>query len=161
MSADGTLAPPGQASNAVTYNPAVAPTGARLAVTLTSSSGYTRARLDASGLLPDRGYAVHLHTTPCGPTGEAAGPHFQHDIDPAATPQQPSSNPAYANPDNEIWLDVQTDANGAATSTTQVPFVFTDRVPGSVVVHENPVTETVPGRAGKAGARLACLSLTR
>lgn len=158
-SADGVLAPPGQASNAFTYDPAVAPIGARLAVTLTQVDKLTAATLDVSGLLPNRGYAVHLHTMPCGPTGAAAGPHFQHQVDPAATGQQPSTNPEYANPANEIWLDVHTDANGTGKSMTQVPFVFTDRAPASVVVHENPVTETVPGQAGMAGARVACLTL--
>ena len=156
---NGVLAAPGQSSNAVTYNPALAPDGARLAVTITQADGVTTATFDASGLLPDRGYAVHLHTKACGSTGEAAGPHFQHLVDPAATPQQPSSNPDYANPTNEIWLDLHTDAYGAGSSTTQVPFVFTDRAPASVVVHEKPVTETVPGQAGKAGARVACLTL--
>jgi Cu-Zn family superoxide dismutase len=158
-SGDGVLAAPGQSSNAVTYNPALAPDGARLAVTITQADGLTTATFDASGLLPDRGYAVHMHAKACGATGEAAGPHFQHRMDPAATSQQPSSNPDYANPTNEIWLDLHTDAHGAGNSITRVPFVFTDRVPASVVVHEKPVTETVPGQAGKAGARVACLTL--
>ncbi|HEX2297133.1 MAG TPA: superoxide dismutase family protein [Pseudonocardiaceae bacterium] len=161
LTANGTLAAPGQGSNAVTYDPALAPPGAELTVTLTPSDGTTTGEFDVSGLLPNRGYAVHLHTDPCGATGDAAGPHFQHEIDPTATPEEPSHDPQYANPDNEVWLDVRTDADGSGTSTTEVPFVFTDRVPASLVVHEAAHTATAPGEAGQAGDRLACLTLPR
>ena len=137
----------------------LAPVGAKLTVTLTPSDGATTGKLEVSGLLPNRGYAVHLHSKPCGSTGEAAGPHFQHHVDPAATPDKPSTDPAFANPNNEVWLDVQTDANGSGTSTIRVPFVFTDRVPAAVVVHEAMKTETQPGQAGKAGDRIACVTL--
>lgn len=159
LSGNGTLAEPGQRSNAVTYDPALAPAGATLAVTLTPSGGATTAKLEVSGFLPNRGYAVHLHAKPCGSTGDAAGPHFQHQVDPAATPDKPSADPKYANPDNEVWLDMRTDAAGAGTSTAQVPFVFTDRAPASVVVHEAMKTATGPGQAGKAGGRVACFTL--
>ncbi len=161
LSGHGTLAAPGQRSNALTYKPDLAPVGAEVTVTLTSTDGATTAKFAASGLLPDRGYAVHLHNKACGPTGDAAGPHFQHDVDPAATPDQPSTDPRYANPRNEIWLDVRTDATGAGTSTTEVPFVFTDRMPASVVVHEAMTTGTEPGKAGKAGDRVACFTLPK
>ena len=161
LSGEGTLAAPGQGATAVTYDPALAPPGAKMTVTLTPSGGMTTGKLEVSGLLPNRGYAVHLHAKPCGPTGDAAGPHFQHKVDPAATPEEPSSNPEYANPDNEVWLDVRTDAEGSGTSTAEVPFVFTKRVPASVVVHENTETATAPGKAGTAGDRVACFTLPR
>lgn len=161
LTAAGTLAPVGEASNAITYDPELAPPGGQMSVTLIPTDGSTRATLDISGFLPDRGYAVHLHTNECGPTGAAAGPHFQHRVDPAATPEEPSSDPEYANPDNEVWLDVRTDGLGAGTSTTEVPFVFTDRVPGSVVMHEAALTATGPGEAGQAGDRVACLALPK
>ncbi|MGH3824586.1 MAG: hypothetical protein ACRDRA_17400 [Pseudonocardiaceae bacterium] len=127
---------------------------------MTSSANSTAAELVISGLLPNRGYAVHAHTNACGATGAAAGPHYQNQIDPAATPQAPSTNADYANPRNEIWLDVRTDATGSGTSHTTVPFIFTDRTPGSIVVHDAMVTATHPGHAGQAGARLACLTLS-
>ncbi|MFN2494940.1 MAG: superoxide dismutase family protein [Pseudonocardiaceae bacterium] len=161
LSGSGTLTTPGQTSNAFTYNPALAPVGARIAITLTPSGGSTTATFEASGLLPNRGYAVHLHTNPCGLTGEAAGPHFQRNVDPAATPEKPSTNPEYANPTNEFWLDVRTGATGSGTSQTTVPFLLTDRVPASVVVHEGMTTATEPGKAGTAGGRLACLTLPK
>jgi Cu-Zn family superoxide dismutase len=157
----GTLTTPGPTSKAITYNPQLAPVGAAVTAVLTSSSdGTTTAELTVSGLLPNRSYAVHVHTKECGATGEAAGPHYQNQMDPAATPQAPSTNPEYANPRNEIWLDVRTDAAGAGTSRTTVPFAFTNRVPGSIVIHEAMQTSTGPGQAGQAGARIACLTLS-
>jgi Cu-Zn family superoxide dismutase len=157
---EGALTEPSQSSTAETYNTALAPVGARLSATMTPSGQSTNAELTVFGLLPNRGYAVHAHTNACGPNPESAGPHYQNRIDPAATPQAPSTNPEYANPRNEIWLDVRTDALGGGTSRTTVPFVFTGRGPGSIVVHEAMETATGPGEAGKAGARIACLTLS-
>ena len=71
---------------------------------------------------PSRGYAAHAHVNPCGPTGDAAGPHFQNRPDPAAAPGKPSTDPAYANPQNEIWLDLRTDGDGDGESRAEVPF---------------------------------------
>lgn len=157
----GTLTTPNPTSKAITYNPGLAPVGAAVtAALIPSSDGSTRGELTVSGLLPNRGYAAHAHTKACGATGEDAGPHFQNHVDPAATPQAPSTNPEYANPRNEIWLDVRTDAAGAGTSRTTVPFVFTDRTPGSIVIHEAMQTSTGPGQAGQAGARIACITLS-
>jgi superoxide dismutase, Cu-Zn family len=156
--AEGVLAPPEQASNAFTYNPALAPQGARVAVDV-AGSWPTQIRLEVAGLLPGRGYAAHAHVNACGPTGDAAGPHFQKEVDPAAGPGKPSTDPAYANPQNEIWLDLHTDGAGDAESTATVPFTFTDRAPASVVIHEAEVTGTEPGKAGTAGARLACINV--
>ncbi|MBV8994096.1 MAG: hypothetical protein JO287_10450 [Pseudonocardiales bacterium] len=50
---------------------------------------------------------------------------------------------------------MRTDASGSGTSHTTVPFVFTDRGPGSIVV--NDAQQTSPG---KNGAPVACLTLT-
>ena len=155
----GALVPATRSSTADTYNPALAPAGARLSATFTPSGDATTAELTVSGMLPNRGYAVHAHTNVCGDTGAAAGPHYQNRIDPAATPQRPSSNPEFANPRNEVWLDLRTDTTGSGTARTTVPFVFTDRGPGSIVVHEAMETATAPGKAGTAGTRIACLTL--
>lgn len=161
LSASGALAKPNSTAKIVTYNPALAPVGASITANLTPDDHSTVATLMVTGLLPNRGYAVHAHTKACGATGEAAGPHYQDRIDPAATPQAPSSNPEYANPRNEIWLDVHTNAEGSGTSRVTVPFTFTDRTPESIVVHEAMTTATGPGHAGQAGARVACLTLSR
>ena len=164
LAGSGTLTAPNSTTEAVTYNPALAPVNAAILTALMPSGyGYphTVATFVVAGLLPNRGYAVHAHTNACGATGQDAGPHYQNRIDPAATPQAPSINPEYANPRNEIWLDVRTNAAGSGTSRTTVPFTFTDRTPGSIVVHEAMSTATAPGQAGQAGARIACLTLSR
>ncbi|HET9254818.1 MAG TPA: hypothetical protein VFO16_06400, partial [Pseudonocardiaceae bacterium] len=162
LSGNGALAPAGSPAAALTYNPDLAPVGAAMTGLLSSSpEGSTSAELIVSGLRPDRGYAAHVHTKACGAKPEDSGPHFQNHPDPAATPQSPSSDPRYANPSNEIWLDLRTDAAGAGTSRAVVPFALTDRIPGSIVLHEAMQTATGPGQAGKAGARVACLTLTR
>ena len=159
VSAEGVLAPADQAQDAITYDPALAPVGAGISVEAGESGGSTDVRLEVDGLLPNRGYAAHAHARPCGPTGAAAGPHFQNVVDPAATPEQPSTDPAFANPRNEIWLDVRTDGEGDGEASTEVPFVFGDRAPASVVIHEAEVTSTATGEAGSAGGRLACLNV--
>ena len=167
---DGTIEAPTSTQNvttasatttkAETYNPALVPVGAHLKAALTPSGESTNAEFIASGLLPNRGYAVHADVNSCGGVPDAEGPHYQNRIDPAATARAPSTNPEYANPNNEIWLDLRTDAAGSGTSRTTVPFVFTDRGPGSIVVYEAPQTATGPGQAGKAGAPVACLTLS-
>jgi len=157
--AEGDLAPPGRASNAFSYNTALAPEGAHVSVSVTGDTAKTRVRLVVEGLLPERGYAAHAHANPCGASGDAAGPHFQNRPDPAAAPGKPSTDPAYANPQNEVWLDLRTDGDGNGESTTEVPFVFGDRAPASVVIHEAETTGTEPGQAGAAGVRLACLTV--
>ncbi|MGH3767496.1 MAG: hypothetical protein ACRDTX_20490, partial [Pseudonocardiaceae bacterium] len=153
------LVAPTPSATADTYNPALAPVGAALTANLNPSGDTTVVELQVSGMVPNRGYAAHAHTNACGQNPAAAGPHYQNRVDPAATPQAPSSNPEYANPRNEVWLELRTDATGAGTARTTVPFVFADRGPGSIVLHEAEQTETGPGSAGKAGARVACLTL--
>ena len=158
--AEGTLAAADHGSGAVSYNPAVAPEGAHLSVTIDDADGSTVVALDVEGLLPDRGYAAHAHVKPCGATGADAGPHFQNTPDPAAGPGRPSTDPAYANPDNEVWLHLHTDADGAGHAEAEVPFAFTpNRSPRSIVVHEAESTATDAGHAGTAGGRAACLTL--
>ncbi|GAA1303771.1 hypothetical protein GCM10009634_63970 [Saccharothrix xinjiangensis] len=154
----GVLAEVSEADTAFTYDTTAAPPGAQLELEVFEGDGTTTVRLTASQLQPDRGYAAHAHTDPCGKTGADAGPHYQHEQDPGATPDQPSTDPAYANPQNEVWLDLATDGEGNGTAETTVPFDFGDRVPASVVLHEMPTTATEPGKAGTAGGRVACFT---
>ena len=69
----------------------------------------------------------------------------------------PSTDPKYANPENEVWLDFQTDAKGDATVASTVPFKFRAGEANAVVIHANH-TATEPGKAGTAGDRLACIT---
>lgn len=155
----GTLAAPGKADKAFTYDAKLAPAGAELAVEVSGSGDATTYALKVTGLLPDRGYAAHAHSKPCGKVGDDAGPHFQHKKDPAADKENPSVDAEYANPENEVWLDVTTDAEGAGKSEAEVPFSVDGAAPQSVMVHAKEKTPTEDGKAGKAGDRVACLSL--
>lgn len=143
---------PGQA---VTYDEALVPAGARGAVSSTSAGGNTTVMLAVRGLLPGRAYGAHAHAETCGASGVEAGPHFQHVVDPV----QPSVDPGYANAENEIWLDLTMDATGAGSARTTVPWAFgADRRARSVVLHALP-TATGAGEAGTAGDRVACISV--
>ncbi|MGH3617150.1 MAG: superoxide dismutase [Pseudonocardiaceae bacterium] len=161
LSGSGTFTPPDPASKAITYNPSLAPPDAAVLASVTPSGYYPRtvATLVVAGLLPNRSYAAAAHTNACGTTGQDAGPYYQNRIDPAASPQAASTNPRYANPRNEIWQDIRTDAAGQGTSQTTVPFGFTDRRPGSIELHEATATPTAPGQAGATGAPIACVTL--
>jgi Cu-Zn family superoxide dismutase len=104
----------------ITYSAAV-PEGATARVqTVETGSGRTITTLHVSGLAPNTEHGAHAHTKPCGETGGAAGPHFQDDVDPVS----PSTNPAYANPENEIWLDLTTNAAGQGRAKNTVDWQF-------------------------------------
>ena len=140
---------------AVTYDEDLVPAGARVAVQARSGDGTTTVMLAVRNLEPGRWYGAHVHAEPCGERPEDSGPHFQHSVDPV----QPSVDPTYANPQNEIWLDLSTDETGAGSTETTVAWQFpSDRRAGSVVVHAM-ATSTEPGKAGTAGARAACISV--
>jgi Cu-Zn family superoxide dismutase len=140
---------------AVTYDQELVHVGARAAVQSRSGEGSTTVRLAVRGLAPRRAYGAHVHTHPCGARPENAGPHFQYMPDPV----QPSVDPRFANPQNEIWLDLTTDETGAGSAETTVAWEFpADRRAGSVVLHAMP-TASEPGKAGTAGARAACITV--
>ena len=140
----------------VRYDTVLVPEGAFARVkALYDGAGRTHVQLQVWGLAPETDYGAHAHTNPCGTTGAAAGPHFQHVQDPVT----PSTDPAYANPENEVWLDLTTNAAGHGVATTVVPWQFSPtRRAQSVILHEEH-TYTGPQDSGVAGARLACLSV--
>jgi superoxide dismutase, Cu-Zn family len=149
-----TFAPYAPGARGITYDTAAVPAGSGATVFAVARHGGTTVVLRVRGLLPGHEYGAHVHRNPCGATGDAAGPHVQHVPDPV----QPSVDPSYANPRNEIWLDLTTDADGNAMSTATVAWRFGDRPAGSVVLHAEH-THTEPGHAGTAGARLACVTV--
>jgi Cu-Zn family superoxide dismutase len=137
------------------YDPVLAPAGAEATVVAwPTPGGGTAVLLRTTGLLPNRQYGAHAHTKPCGPNPADSGPHYQNVQDPVS----PSTDPAYANPENEIWLDFTTTKNGSGLAVAQVDWRFTDRHAGSLVVHAEH-THTDPGHSGTAGARLACIAV--
>ncbi|MFG2907129.1 superoxide dismutase [Kitasatospora sp. NPDC048286] len=137
---------------APTYDTTKVPAGAKATVQVVAAGGSTLVRMEVSGLLPSTVYGSHAHVNACGANGDAAGGHFEHTPDPKGA----STDPQFANPTNEIWLDFQTDAQGHAVVWSKQPWDFSDgRAPKSVILHAMK-TETAAGSAGKAGSRLAC-----
>ncbi|MEU1789065.1 superoxide dismutase family protein [Streptomyces sparsogenes] len=99
-------------------------------------------------------FGVHVHTKPCGTMPDDSGPHYQNTKD----PKQPSVNPKYANPRNEVWLDLTTNGQGEGYAKTHVDWRFRDSEARSVVIHEH-ATATGKGHAGMAGTRVACVKV--
>jgi Cu-Zn family superoxide dismutase len=158
QTSEGTFKAWREGAKAVTYDTAAVPAGARARVTVVRTEDGVRVSLLTTGLKPGRAYGAHLHTSECGRDPAAAGPHYQQRLDPAARPGKPSVDPAYANPANEVWLDFVANANGVGrVRATQAWNFHESRPPWSLVLHAEH-THTEPGKAGTAGARLACLT---
>ena len=155
--AEGTFQPSG--GPAVAYDPGLVPAGATARLTSFAVAGGLAIRLSVAGLVPRHMYGAHLHTGPCTATPDEAGPHYQHEPDPRASASAPSVDPSFANPRNEVWLDLTADRDGRATVTTvhEGPFAAASP-PRSLVLHAEP-TRTAAGAAGSAGARVACLTV--
>jgi superoxide dismutase, Cu-Zn family len=129
------------------------PAGATARVHSASTpSGRSVVTLTVTGMLPGKTYGAHAHVSPCGMTGADAGPHWQRVAGPATSPE-------FANPRNEIWLDVTTDAAGDGTAKATLDFAFSGaHRPRSVIIHAQP-TATGPTDSGVAGPRLGCLTV--
>lgn len=139
------------AAEVVRYDAAFPSTATARVHLVETPSGRMVVTLSVTGLAPGRTYGAHAHVNGCGLTGAAAGPHWQA-VDGPSTPQ-------FANPDNEIWLDVTTDETGAGTSQASRPVPFSpDDRPRSVIIHALP-TATTPTGSGTAGTRLACVTV--
>ena len=123
-----------------------------------NGAGATVVTLHVRGFKPNREYGAHAHNNACDPVDPmAAGGHFQK----VPFPQGSSAtDPMYANPTNEIWLDLTTDEKGNGVAQTKVPWQFSDeRSAGSVMIHAEHTHTGSHGPAGTAGARLACLTV--
>ncbi|WP_326690617.1 superoxide dismutase family protein [Streptomyces sp. NBC_01795] len=139
---------------AVTYNLRKVPAGADIRAVRRATRHATSVGIVVRGLPAHRTYGAHVHTKPCGARPDDSGPHYQHVKDPV----QPSTDPRYANPRNEVWLDFTTNAKGIGTATSRHRWNFRAGEARSIVLHET-ATHTEPGHAGQAGARLACLTV--
>ncbi|GGK28184.1 hypothetical protein GCM10010124_21020 [Pilimelia terevasa] len=139
----------GGSGGAYRYDATLVPDGALVHLGSASlSTGVTKTTLTVHGLLPHRTYGAHLHALACGPEPASSGGHYQ---------QEPGTDPHAANPRNEVWLDVTTDANGTAVTAAENPWTYR-AAPGSVVVHADPTSHD-HSNPGVAGARVACLTL--
>jgi Cu/Zn superoxide dismutase len=103
--------------------------------------GRTILRVTAEGLAPGGNYAVHVHYGACT---DYLG-HFQYE------------HPGPATRDNEVWLDLDANADGRASDQVQVaPFDLEQSL--SLVIHQHSNPDTGPG-AGPPGPRIACGNL--
>ncbi|RKS06217.1 Cu-Zn family superoxide dismutase [Nocardiopsis sp. Huas11] len=147
-----------EGAGAVTYDETAVPVGATADVQVRVEAEETGVQFTGTGLEGDRDFGAHVHTQPCGEDPSDAGPHYQDEPDPAATEDEPSADPAYANPENEVWLDFTTDADGNAVATATVDWTFREGEARSLVLHDHH-TSTEHGEAGTAGDRLACVTV--
>lgn len=144
----------GQTPGAYSYNASFVPSGSKARVqAVYTASGKSIVTLHVWGLVPNREYGSHVHKFACGSDPLAAGGHFQYVPGGA-------SDPAFANAQNEIWLDFVTDDEGNASAQAVVDWQFpSDRRGGAVVIHDHHTAEGTPGTAGTAGPRYACLTV--
>ncbi|MDI3389686.1 superoxide dismutase family protein [Streptomyces sp. B-S-A8] len=146
--AEADFAPPNAfvPSDAKTYDMELVPAGAHIQVVQVAEDPGNAVTLTVDGLKPNRAYGVHVHQKPCGARPEDAGGHYQHRKDPV----QPSTDPAYVNPYNEVWLDFTTDVRGHGAAAARHGWNFRPGEAASVVLHREQ---------GGAGDRLACFSV--
>ncbi|WP_028649895.1 superoxide dismutase family protein [Nocardiopsis sp. CNT312] len=152
-----TFMPVGETESTFTYDETAVPAGATSDIQVRVEEGQTFVQFTGTGLEPEREFGAHVHTDPCGEDPADAGPHYQNEQDPAATADEPSNDPAYANPENEVWLDFTTDETGNVVADSTVDWEFREGEANSLVLHEHH-TKTGEGEAGKAGDRLACVT---
>ncbi|SFC67536.1 superoxide dismutase family protein [Streptomyces aidingensis] len=136
---------------AVTYDTALVPEGAVIHVAHSVADGATSVVLSVRGLRPGHTYGAHVHAEPCGPDPQDAGPHYQNVT---------GDDPALANPDNEVWLDVTPGEDGRGWSRAHQDWVFRPAPARSVVLHARATSTGEDGRpAGDAGERVACFTV--
>ncbi|MEU1130435.1 superoxide dismutase family protein [Streptomyces sp. NPDC005900] len=146
--AEGRFAPPTAfiPSPAVTYDMRLVPAASWILVRQHGDERGTTVTLRVRGLKPGHAYGVHVHRKPCGARPEASGGHYQHRVDPV----QPSKDPAYLNPRNEVWLDFTAKADGTGSARAHHRWGFRPGEAASVVLHREQ---------GGAGDRLACFTV--
>jgi len=111
--------------------------------------GKLKLSLSGAGLPPDRDFGSHLHKLGCD-NGKAGG-HYQHTVAPST---EAVSDPMYANPDNEAWLDFKTDSQGKVTIERTVAWLPRPGEAKAIIFHDKKTDMN-----GKAGDKLACLPL--
>lgn len=143
----------------VRYTPVTAepvPAGARAKVhSVTTPEGRTLVTLTVTGMRANETYGAHAHTAGCGLDVKGAG-HWQK----VPLPAGATNSPAHANPQNEIWLDLTTNAAGNGTAKAVVDWPFSPAAaPRSVIIHADHTNTGAaePKKAGTAGDKLACL----
>ncbi|MFD7184203.1 hypothetical protein ACFV90_29930, partial [Streptomyces sp. NPDC059904] len=126
------------ASPAPTYDMKPVPAGARIEVVRRGGRG----RVSVRGA-----YGAHVQQGECGGIRPWRAGTYRHREDPV----QPSTGPAHANPENEVWLGFTTGAHGAGRRPRWQSREFRSGEAWSVVLH---------GRPGGAGARIGCFTVS-
>ena len=110
---------------------------------VTTGDGGSMITLHIHGAQADAGrtFGAHVHQSPCGTDGGAAGGHYQH---------APSGDLEA----REVWLDFTVNRAGNGHAEARRPWAVDQSSPRSVIIHAAP---TAPD--GTAGARLACIDL--
>ena len=88
-----------------------------------------------------RTFGAHVHQSPCGTEGSAAGGHYQH-------------SPSGDLEGREVWLDFTVNGAGNGHAEARRPWAVDQSTPRSVIIHAAPTASD-----GAAGARLACIDL--
>jgi hypothetical protein len=128
-------------------NPA---TGIGGTVEIRNSGEGSNVKLSVTGVKASREFGAHVHVGACADANMAAG-HYQHNMRPA---DAGATDPAFANNDNEVWLDFTSDASGKASSEKTTTFRLDNTRAKAVIIHTNKT-----GAGGVAGAKLACIGL--
>jgi superoxide dismutase, Cu-Zn family len=115
---------------------------------INTGDGRTVVTLRADGFpeaMQGRTLGAHVHTLPCGVDPLASGGHYQN-------PNAPAGTALHA---REIWLDLDVNHKGRATSNAEAPWTIAPGGAGSVVIHALPTN----GETGAAGPRLLCTNV--
>jgi Cu-Zn family superoxide dismutase len=129
-----------------TANPVLAGATARVHA-VEGAAGKTIVTLEVDGLTPDREFGSHVHVGACNVN--KAGGHYQN---------VPGTGEAFANPENEVWLDFETDDAGHGFAQAKVNWEFRSNGANAVIIHDHSTPEHDPV-AGVAGPKLACLDV--
>ena len=124
-------------------NPAAEVSGRVHAVELPDHK--TIVTLDVTGLPAGREFGAHVHKLVCSDT--KAGGHYQNVSGGA-------SDPAFANAQNEIWLDFTTNAAGHGRAQAVVDWSIRPDGANAVVIHDHHTSDI-----GAAGPKLACINV--
>ena len=151
--------PPDRATNAFTYNPALAPEGAQIEVDVDHRGGSTEVRLDVDGSPAEPGLRRARARQRLRPDRRRRRPALPEPGRPGRGARA-SRRPTRPTPTRRTRSG--STCAPTATATASRARRCRSRSPTGRrrrVIHEAEATATAPGQAGTAGARLACITV--
>lgn len=130
-----------------TANPVLAGSTARVHA-VEDANGKTIVTLQVAGLTPNREFGSHVHVGACNAANKAGG-HYQNVI---------GTGESFANAQNEVWLDFETDDEGNGSAQAKVDWTFRADGANAIMIHDHHTPDEDPV-AGVAGPKLACLDV--